>query len=149
MRRRQSVGWHLDDELEARAGGGVVNHAPLLVHPPGAWALRPEARTAIPNLVLAGDHVRTSTDIASMEGANEAARLAVNVVLERTGSAAAPCKVWPMQAREPAIYAAARAIDARLFAAGRGRRGHALDQVPGLAASLGAPSPEAALDRAA
>ena len=35
----------------------------------GSWAIRPEAATEIPNLVLAGDYVRTHTDLASMEGA--------------------------------------------------------------------------------
>jgi N-methylhydantoinase A len=39
--------------------------------------VRPEAASAIPNLVFAADYVRTSTDLASMEGANEAARRAV------------------------------------------------------------------------
>ncbi|MBZ0235367.1 MAG: FAD-dependent oxidoreductase, partial [Deltaproteobacteria bacterium] len=132
------IGWHLDDELEARTGGGLVNRAPLLVHPPGSWAVRPEAATAIPNLVLAGDFVRTSTDIASMEGANEAARRAVNAILDRVASDTARCGLWPMQAREPAIYAAARRIDAQVFA-GRWAGGrHAFDLIPGLAASLGA-----------
>jgi len=140
------IGWHLDDELEARAGGGLINRAPLLVHPPGSWAVRPEAATAIPNLVLAGDFVRTSTDIASMEGANEAARRAVNAILDRVDSGAARCGLWPMQAREPAIYAAARRIDAQVFANRWARGRHAFDLIPGLAASLGAvPSAPAAV----
>ena len=48
----------------------------------GSWALRPEATTAIPNLFLASDYVRTHTDLATMEGANEAARRAVNGLLD-------------------------------------------------------------------
>src|SRR4029079_18387605 len=66
--------WHLDDDLDY--SGGTLppkNNSRLLVHPPGSWSLRPEAGTAIANLVLASDYVRTSTDLASMEGANEAA----------------------------------------------------------------------------
>ena len=41
--------------------------------------------TAIPNLFLASDYVQTFTDLATMEGANEAARRAVNGILERAG----------------------------------------------------------------
>jgi 15-cis-phytoene desaturase len=120
------VGWHLDDELAPHAGG-VVNRAPLLVHPPGSWADRPDAATLLPNLVLAGDFVRTATDIASMEAANEAARLAVNAILDRVDSPHARCRLWPMQDREPAIYAPARALDAKLFASRWTRGRHAFD----------------------
>ena len=65
----------------------------------GSWADRPEAATRIPNLVLAADYVRTYTDLATMEGANEAARRAVNAILDATGSRAPRCSVWPL--REP------------------------------------------------
>ena len=44
-----------------------------------------------------------------MEGANEAARRAVNAILERTGSTARSCSVWPLQ--EPAVFGPARAAD--------------------------------------
>jgi uncharacterized protein with NAD-binding domain and iron-sulfur cluster len=66
-------------------GGAVENDEPLLVNTIGAWQLRPEPAGAIENLVLAGDYVRTSTDLACMEGANEAARRAANAILERSG----------------------------------------------------------------
>ena len=70
------------------------NVEPLLVNRVGALALRPEARTAIPNMFLAADYVRTETDLACMEGANEAARHAVNGLLESTGSLEKRCEVW-------------------------------------------------------
>ena len=44
-----------------------------------------------------------------MEGANEAARRAVNGILEATGSSAPRCEIWPL--REPAAFAPARALD--------------------------------------
>ena len=44
-----------------------------------------------------------------MEGANEAARRAVNGILDASGSSAPRCSVWPL--REPAIFAPARALD--------------------------------------
>jgi 15-cis-phytoene desaturase len=108
--------WHLDDDLDIAPGSTTTNSSRLLVHPPGSWLLRPEAATAIPNLALAGDYVRTHTNIASMEGACEAGRRATNVVLERTGSAAPRADVWPLE--EPS-FRALKWLDHQLFAAGR------------------------------
>jgi uncharacterized protein with NAD-binding domain and iron-sulfur cluster len=117
----------LRDHLDARLDGATVlerfldpaitfpnptdaaNLEPLLVNTKGSWASRPDAETAIPNLVLASDYVRTHTDLATMEGANEAARRAVNVILDRTGSRAPRCDVWPLH--EPAALAFARTLD--------------------------------------
>ena len=76
--------WFLDPDIEhdpARPGF-LQNAEPLLVNLIDTWALRPEAATAIPNLFLASDYVRTHTDLATMEGANEAARRAVNGLLD-------------------------------------------------------------------
>jgi uncharacterized protein with NAD-binding domain and iron-sulfur cluster len=109
---------HLDDDLDY-SGGTLppVNKSRLLVHPPGSWAIRPDAGTAIPNLVLAGDYVRTGTDLASMEGANEAARRAVNVILQRSGSTAGQSQTWPLT--EPDQFATWKALDAKLYAHGK------------------------------
>lgn len=109
--------WHLDDDLEFVAAGGIVNHSRLLVHPPGSWQYRPSAGTALPNLVLAADYVRTQTNIASMEGANEAARLAVNVIVQRSGSSANACALWPLV--EPERFDAWKALDRRLYEHGK------------------------------
>jgi hypothetical protein len=49
-----------------------------------------------------------------MEGANEAARRAVNGILERAGSTQPRCPVWPLSEAE--IFAPARALDRLLFA---------------------------------
>ena len=83
----------------------------------GSWGDRPEAVTSIENLFLVSDYVRTHTDLATMEGANEAARRAVNGILDASGSNAGRCGVWPL--REPAIFAPARAIDRIRFELGR------------------------------
>ena len=53
--------------------------------------------------------IRDSTDLATMEGANEAARRAVNAILEGIGSQAPRCPVWPLQ--EPPIFGPARLLD--------------------------------------
>jgi len=140
LRDDDLVAWHLDDDLEAQRDGGLVSRSPLLVHPPGSWHDRPEATTELPNLTLAADHVRTHTNIASMEGANEAARRAVNAILDRAGHAGARCDVWPLQ--EPAIFDRAKQIDERMMGGGPDAR-HVFDLLPsgesglrGLAESL-------------
>ena len=89
--------WHLDADLDYAGGVPPVNGSRLLVHPPGAWTLRPDAVTQIPNLVLASDYVRTHTDLASMEGACEAGKRAANGVLDRDASTAARVRIWPLE----------------------------------------------------
>jgi uncharacterized protein with NAD-binding domain and iron-sulfur cluster len=49
--------------------------------------------TAIGNLFLAGDWVRTNINVTTMEGANEGARQAVNALLDAAGSAAPRCSL--------------------------------------------------------
>lgn len=90
--------WFLDADIkpDAKRPGWLRNSEPLLVNLVGTWALRPESATAIPNLFLASDYVRTHTDLATMEGANEAARRAVNGVLDAEGHAGPRCDVWPL-----------------------------------------------------
>lgn len=74
----------------------VGNDSRLFVNVVGTWQDRPEAATAVPNLVLASDYVRTYTNLATMEAANEAARRAVNAIIQRAGTSAHPCGVWPL-----------------------------------------------------
>jgi uncharacterized protein with NAD-binding domain and iron-sulfur cluster len=91
----------------------TANSQPLLVNTIGSWPSRPEATTEIPNLFLASDYVQTNTDLATMEGANEAARRAVNGILSASNSTATPCGVW--QFNEPAIFDPLKKIDEWLF----------------------------------
>jgi uncharacterized protein with NAD-binding domain and iron-sulfur cluster len=80
----------------------LYNREPLLVNTVNSWPLRPEASCAITNLFFASDYVRTFTDLATMEGANEAARRAVNCLLDADNSSQAKCKVWPL--KEPMMF---------------------------------------------
>jgi 15-cis-phytoene desaturase len=113
------VCWNLDQDLEFPAGGaaGPANHSPLLVHPPGSWRLRPTAETGVENLVLASDYVRTETNLACMEGANEAARRAVNALLRNDGYMGAACKLWPLE--EDPMFDRAKWLDEIAYTKGR------------------------------
>ena len=77
------VDWFLDPDIQLPNPGTVTNAEPLLINHAGSLALRPEAHTEIGNLLLAADYVRTHTDLATMEAANEAARRATNAILAR------------------------------------------------------------------
>jgi len=90
-----------------------INLEPLLINKPGTLKIRPEAATGIPNLFLASDYVRTNTDLACMEAANEAARRAVNAILEQSGSKAKPCKLFDLYA--PEFFALFRHHDQKRF----------------------------------
>lgn len=92
------------------------NEEPLLVNKINTWMLRPEAVTGIPNLFLAADYVRTYTDLATMEGANEAARRAVNGLLDASGADAPLCKLWDLH--EPWVLFPLRWLDRRRFRRG-------------------------------
>jgi geranylgeranyl pyrophosphate synthase len=110
--------WYLDPDIQddPTHSGFLQNAEPLLVNLIDTWTLRPEATTAIPNLFLASDYVRTYTDLATMEGANEAARRAVNGILDAAKFDGARCEVWPLD--EPEILAPWRLHDAGRYAAG-------------------------------
>ncbi|CAL9458111.1 hypothetical protein SUDANB95_02565 [Actinosynnema sp. ALI-1.44] len=82
------VAWFLDPGLGGLGGPNPTNADELVVQPVGSWHRRPSARTAVPNLFLAGDYVRAPLNAACMESANSSARLAVNALLDEAGSSA-------------------------------------------------------------
>ena len=98
----------LDPSL-SRHRAATANEEPLLVNLVDTWKLRPEAVSKIPNLFLASDYVRTFTDLATMEAANEAARRAVNGILDAAGSECRPLRrLAPARARDLRAVARAR-----------------------------------------
>ncbi len=88
--------WFLDPDVQFPNPTAVTNLEPLMVNTSGSLQYRPEASTEIPNLFLASDYVKTYTDVACMEAANEAARRAVNGLLDRAGSNAPRAQLWPL-----------------------------------------------------
>ncbi|MET9386130.1 FAD-dependent oxidoreductase [Streptomyces sp. NPDC002928] len=85
--------WFMDPAVTGLGGPDPQNREQLLIHPTGTLYNRPSARTKVPNFFLAGDYVRTDVDLATMEGANESARRAVNALLDADNSDAARCEV--------------------------------------------------------
>jgi uncharacterized protein with NAD-binding domain and iron-sulfur cluster len=116
LRDDQLHSWFLDpDILDLDIDGDQTtprdetNAEPLLVNYVDTWRLRPEAVTRIPNFFLASDYVRTYTDLATMEAANEAARRAVNGVIHAAGADIELCQVWNLH--EPEALSPFRAHD--------------------------------------
>ncbi len=109
--------WFLDPGMVWNpTTGRNTNETPLLVNTAGSWKDRPESRTKVPNLFLAGDFVRSGIDLATMEGANESGRKAANAILTSAGSNATPAatyKLWTNPAMQP-LHAA----DALLYKLG-------------------------------
>ncbi|WP_281255129.1 hydroxysqualene dehydroxylase [Paenibacillus herberti] len=92
--------WFLDEDIQFPNPHEAINMEPLLVNKVHTWELRPNAYTSIPNLYLASDYVRTNTDLATMEGANEAARRAVNAIIDYYKIKADKCRIWEMYSFE-------------------------------------------------
>ncbi len=111
------VDWFLDPAIEVLPSGELTNREPLLINTADSWKSRPEAVTKIRNLALAADFVRTNTDLATMESANEAARRAVNGILDDCESQTPRCKIWRF--KEPWTFAPLRIYDRWRFQRGR------------------------------
>lgn len=77
--------------------GVARNSEPLLVNRANSLHLRPHATTEIPNFFLAADYVQTHTDLATMEAANEAAKRAVNGLLDQISDTSCRCKIYPLE----------------------------------------------------
>lgn len=111
------VDWNLDADISEHDGSILDNREPLLVNRVNTWRLRPTADSQIPNLFFASDYVQTNTDLATMEGANEAARRAVNAILDREKSDQPHCRLWEMQ--EPEALKPFKAYDLEQYQIGK------------------------------
>jgi uncharacterized protein with NAD-binding domain and iron-sulfur cluster len=116
LRDDMLVTWYLDRDIVFPDGSASINEEPLLVNKINTWPLRPQAYTGIANFFLASDYIRTYTDLATMEGANEAARRAVNAIIEASGENVAHCQIWRLH--EPDLLAVFRWHDLQRFKKG-------------------------------
>lgn len=102
----------------------IENEEPLLVNEINTWSIRNDSRTSISNLFLASDYVRSFTDLATMEGANEAARRATNNIIDVSGSKAKYCKIWDIH--EPKWLLFSKYLDKRRYKKGLSWKSHEL-----------------------
>jgi uncharacterized protein with NAD-binding domain and iron-sulfur cluster len=110
--------WHLDPAIAwSHRAQRNSNDEPLLVNTVGTWEKRPQARTGVPNLFLAGDYVQTNVDLATMEGANESGRAAVNALLDASGSQAGRVTMYKLYV--PPEFEAEKRADAELYRRGQ------------------------------
>ena len=96
--------------------GQLTDREPLLVNNINTWDLRPEASCGIKNLFFASDYVKTNTDLATMEGANEAARRTVNCILSSDNNPAKKCEIWEFS--EPWFLSLTKKFDKKRFEQG-------------------------------
>lgn len=101
----------LDPAIALDANGKTINSEPLLVNRANGLTLRPQSRTKVINLFLAADYVRTNTDLACMEAANEAAKAAVNGILDHFESDAPRCQILLRQRLESPELRLLRELD--------------------------------------
>ncbi|SIS15273.1 hydroxysqualene dehydroxylase [Natronorubrum thiooxidans] len=127
------VDWFLDPAI-VETDDGVENRSPLLINTVGALRNRPPADVTIDNLTLASDYVRTNSDLASMESANEAGRRAANAILKRHGRAAT-AEIWDLE--EPAVFEPFKRQDQLRYRLGLPHPGDVTQSLRGVTRRLG------------
>lgn len=100
LRDDMRIDYFLDPAIE-ETEDGVKNSSPLLINTVGSLKHRPSANVGIDNLALASDYVRTNSDLASMESANEAGRRAANAIIRKHGMGRR-ARIWELE--EPDIF---------------------------------------------
>jgi len=97
--RNQAYYSFLDPAIE-HINGRNINEEPLYIDSVNATKYQPRAKTEFKNLFLASDFIYTKTALASMEAANEAARISVNELLNYLNYNGTKSKIfefiWPL-----------------------------------------------------
>jgi uncharacterized protein with NAD-binding domain and iron-sulfur cluster len=84
------IAHHVDDDIDLAS---EENRSGLLVHPPGTWSRRPLARSSVAGLFFASDFVKNPADLATMEGACSAGKLAARAIVGLHAPAAPEVRV--------------------------------------------------------
>jgi hypothetical protein len=108
--------WNIDPGM-LRRKGRLVSEDPLVLPTVGTWRYRPDAPTAIPNLMLAGDYLNGPWEVANMETASYAGRRAANAILDATGSHESPAATTPPY--RPPEWEPLKQIDEQRYNAGQ------------------------------
>ena len=83
--------WDIDPGMLV-SGGRLVSDDPLVLPAVGQYVDRPDVATKIPNLMLAGDYLKSDWEVANMDAASFNGRRAANAVLAASGSRETPAK---------------------------------------------------------
>jgi hypothetical protein len=75
--------------------------APLYMNTVGSWQFRPDARTRIDNLFVAGDYCKTEVDLTTMESAASSGLATAREILRSLGVADADQRVKIARLRRP------------------------------------------------
>lgn len=85
------LSWNVDPGLKFR-NGRLTSEDRIAVPTVASRSSRPDVTTAIPNLFLAGDYLKSDWQTSIMETASYNARRAANAILDRNGSHESPAK---------------------------------------------------------
>ena len=108
--------WDIDPGM-LRRHDRLVSDDPLVLPAVGQRPDRPDVTTGIPNLLLAGDYLKSDWEVANMETANFNGRRAANALMEKAGSRETPAvTVAPYR---PPEWEPLKKIDADRYAQGR------------------------------
>ena len=129
------VEWFLDPAIVG-SDDGVENRSPLLINTVGSLQNRPPADVAVENLTLASDYVRTNSDLASMESANEAGRRAANAIIERQGVSGSRARIWDLE--EPVVFEPPKREDAIRYRLGLPHPAEVTQSIRSVATAAGA-----------
>ncbi|PCR91768.1 hydroxysqualene dehydroxylase [Natrinema ejinorense] len=133
LRDDMLVDWFLDPSI-VEADTGVENRSPLLINTVGSLRNRPPADVGVRNLTLASDYVRTNSDLASMESANEAGRRAANAIFDRHG-ARGRAELWELT--EPAVFEPFKGQDRLRYRLGLPHPAEVTQSLRGITSRLG------------
>ncbi len=109
--------WMIDPALTDAGTSEIAYSDAIFIQNPGSWSDRPDAATAIDNLFLAGDWIKTGMNVACMEGANEGGRLAANAILHASGSSAGLATITPRFTMP--LWEPLKLVDRELYKAGQ------------------------------
>ncbi|SKS89691.1 amine oxidase [Mycobacteroides abscessus subsp. abscessus] len=124
--------FRVTDGIRRQGGRWVNDNAVCFAPSPGCWENQPEVNTNIPNLFLAGGHVRSTTGWDNMDAANETGKQAAAAVIAATGVNAPvipvaewtpPLELKPFMALDNLLYRMGRPNVFDIVAPSRPQRG--------------------------
>lgn len=124
--------FRLTDGIRRQGDRWVNDNAVCFAPSPGCWENQPEVQTNIPNLFLAGGHVRSTTGWDNMDAANQTGKQAAAAIIAAAGvnAPAIPVAEWstplelkPFMAVDDLLYRMGRPNAFDIVAPSRPKRG--------------------------